>query len=123
VIVGALILILVSFNILYYLPPRLAMMNQLNEISKSHLIPFDTADLDRAVVFVHVQRRWTDYGTLLMLTAPFAESDLVLVYSRGQYANGRLAAGYSGWDILHYYPDTPATFYREPRTTIVHDSD
>jgi hypothetical protein len=71
------------------------------------------------VVFVHVLDRWTQYGTLLTLTPPFSERGLVLVYSRGAKADARLASGYSGWDILHYYPDTPDIFYREPRVTVV----
>jgi len=119
VISGSLVLILVTCNILFYLPPRLAMMNQLNGISRSHLEPFERANLDRAVVFVHTLDRWTEYGTLLTLTAPFAERDLVVVYSRGYQDNARIASGYSGWDIFHYYQDTPGIFYREPRTTVV----
>jgi hypothetical protein len=119
VISGSLISILISFNILFYLPPRLAMMNQLNGIARSHLKPFESADLDRAVVIVHTQNRWTEYGTLLTLTAPFTENDLVIVLSRGPNADARLASGYSGWEVFHYYLDSPNVFYREPRTTVV----
>jgi 4-amino-4-deoxy-L-arabinose transferase-like glycosyltransferase len=116
---GSLVLVLIFLNLRFYLPPRLAMMNQLNGIARSHLEPFESANLGRAVVIVHTLDRWTEYGTLLTLTAPFAESDLVLVISRGQHADARLASGYSGWEIYHYYPDTPNVFYREPRTTVV----
>jgi 4-amino-4-deoxy-L-arabinose transferase-like glycosyltransferase len=116
---GSVVLILISLNLLFYLPPRLAMMNQLNGIARNHLDPFERANLDRAVVIVHTADRWTEYGTLLTLTAPFAEGDLVLVYSRGQRADTRVASGYSGWDIFHYYTDAPNTFYREPRITVV----
>jgi 4-amino-4-deoxy-L-arabinose transferase-like glycosyltransferase len=119
VISGSLVLILIFLNLRFYLPPRLAMMNQLNGIARRHLEPFERADLDRAVVIVHTLDRWTEYGTLLTLTAPFTESDLVLVISCGPHADARLASGYSGWDIFHYYPDTPNVFYREPRTTVV----
>jgi 4-amino-4-deoxy-L-arabinose transferase-like glycosyltransferase len=118
---GSLVLILMAFNILFYLPPRLAMMNQLNGIARSHLEPFERTDLDRAVVIVHTIDRWTEYGTLLTLTAPFADRDLVLAISRGPEADARLASGYSDWDIFHYYPDVPDVFYREPRTTDVMD--
>jgi len=117
VISGSVVLILIGFNILFYLPPRLAMMNQLNGIARSHIEPFERAELGRAVVFVHVLDRWTEYGTLLPLTAPFVDGDLVLVYSRGDDTNARIAAEYTGWEILHYYRDTPDTFYPEPRAT------
>lgn len=119
VISGSLVLILISLNLLFYLPPRLAMMNQLNGVARRHLEPFERANLDQSVVIVHALDRWTEYGTLLTLTAPFVESDLVFVSSRGQHANTRLASGYSGWDIFHYYLDTPDTFYREAQSTIV----
>jgi hypothetical protein len=120
VISGSLILILIFLNLRFYLPPRLAMMNQLNDIAQSHLEPFENANLDRAVIIVHTIHRWTEYGTLLTLTAPFAdERDLVLVISRGPHADTRLASGYYGWEIFHYYSDTPNVFYREPRTTVV----
>jgi len=79
--------------------------------------PLEEAELNRAVVFVHVLGRWTEYGTLLPLTAPFAEGDLVLVYSRGDETNARIASQFPGWEILHYYRDTPDTFYPEPRAT------
>jgi hypothetical protein len=119
VVSGCLLLILVSFNLLFYLPPRLAMMNQLNDIARSHLTPFESANLDRTVVIVHTVHRWTEYGTLLTLTPPFAKGDLVLVYSNGLEADTRIASGYTGWEIFHYYQDTPYTFYREPRQTVL----
>jgi hypothetical protein len=119
VICGSLLLLLIFLNLRFYLPPRLAMMNQLNGIARSRLEPFENANLGRAVVIVHTIDRWTEYGTLLTLTAPFAESELVVVISRGPHADARLASGYSGWDVFHYYSDTPNVFYREPRTTVV----
>jgi hypothetical protein len=116
---GSLLLILIFLNLRFYLPSRLTMMNQLNDVARSHLEPFERAGLDRAVVIVHTLDRWTAYGSLLTLTAPFSEHDLVLAISRGPHADARLAAGYSGWDIFHYYSDTPNVFYREPRTAVV----
>jgi hypothetical protein len=117
VVVGAMVLILVACNIHFYLPPRFTMMNQLNDVSRDHLEPFEQENLEHALVFVHVLNRWTEYGTLLTLTPPFSEDGLVLVYSSGGETDARVAAEYSGWNIYHYYPDEPDVFYHEPRTT------
>jgi hypothetical protein len=117
-VMGSLVLIMICFNILFYLPPRFGMMNQLNEVSRDHLVPFEGEDLGQAVVFVHVLNRWTEYGTLLTLTPPFADGDLILVYSRGEEANARVVAEFPGWNVYHYYADEPETFYREPRELI-----
>jgi len=119
VVSGFVVMIMVCFNILFYLPPRLAMMNQLNGISRHYLTPFEGLNEDQVLVIVHPIERWTEYGTLLTLTPPFAETGLVVVHSEGLVANMRLASGYSGWEVYHYYPDAPNIFYREPRMMIL----
>lgn len=118
-VVGALVILLIALNVGFYLPPRLDMMNRLNNISRSNHRPFEVADFERTLVFVHPHEIWTEYGTLLTLTPPFSDDDLVLVYSRGPVADARLAAMYSGWEILHYYPDEPYVYYRNPKPSVI----
>lgn len=112
-------LFLFALNFVYYLPPRLAFMNHLYGISRQAQQPFEVASFDQALVIVHPSQSWTEYGSLLTLTAPFSEGRWVIVYSRGLMADARLATGFSGWEVFHYYPDEPAVFHRTPRMTII----
>ncbi len=117
--VQGLVLLLFTLNILFYLPPRLDFMNHLNGISRQRQLPFKVAPFERALVIVHPVDRWTEYGSLLTLTAPFAKSKWVIVHSRGLMADARLATGFSGWPVFHYYPDEPYVFNRTPRMTVI----
>jgi 4-amino-4-deoxy-L-arabinose transferase-like glycosyltransferase len=117
--VRGLVLLLFSLDIFFYLPPRLAFMNHLYGISRQAQQPFEVAPFERALVIVHPVDSWTEYGSLLTLTAPFSRGKWVIVYSRGLVEDARLAAGFSGWPVFHYYADEPYVFNRTPRMTII----
>ena len=119
VLVSIVVLLLLVLNVHFYLPPRLELMNKLNGVSREHLRPFEVAQYERALVIVHPVQCWTEYGTLLTLTAPFNDTGWVLAYSRGQAADTRLASGYGGWPVFHYYPDEPYVFYRNPKMKVI----
>ena len=108
-------LVLVALNLLYYVPIRVGGLHGLYGISRMAMQPFESADLGRALVIVHPVDSWTEYGTLLTLTPPFADSGLLLAYSRGAAADARLARLFADRPVYHYYADQPKTFYSSPR--------
>ncbi len=113
--VGALLIALVSLNLGFYVPQRVGGLRGLYGISRQHLVPFEQGDLGRALVIVHPARAWTEYGTLLALTPPFSEGDLLLAYTRGPVVDKNLAELFPDYHLLHYYPDDPGHFYAAPR--------
>jgi hypothetical protein len=113
--VGTIVLVLMALNLLCYVPLRVGGLYGLYGISRKAMQPFESADLGRALVIVHPIHTWTEYGSLLTLTPPFAESDLLLAYSRGSEADARLARVFADRPVYHYYPDQPQSFYASPR--------
>jgi hypothetical protein len=112
---GTLLLVLMALNLLYYVPIRVGGLQGLYGISRKAMQPLEAADLGRALVIVHPVHSWTEYGSLLTLEPPFADSDLLLAYSRGAEADARLARHFADWPVYHYYADQPGTFYPRPR--------
>lgn len=115
VTVATVFLVLVALNLLYYVPLRVGGLHGLYGVSRKAMQPFESADLGRALVIVHPVDSWTEYGTLLTLTPPFADSGLLLAYSRGAAADARLARLFTDRPVYHYYADQPETFYYSPR--------
>lgn len=116
--VAALLALLVGFNLLFYLPARLEVMSGLYGVSRAHQQPFLTPtaqQLTPALVIVHPQKAWIEYGTLLELQSPFMDSPFVFVYARGAEQDRAVAALFPERTILHYYPDEPDRFYPAPR--------
>jgi hypothetical protein len=116
--VAALLALLVGFNLLFYLPARLQAMSGLYGVSRAYQQPFLTPaaqQLTPALVIVHPQKAWIEYGTLLELQSPFMDSPFVFVYARGAEQDRAVAALFPERTILHYYPDEPDRFYPAPR--------
>ncbi len=116
--VAALLALLVGFNLLFYLPPRLQAMSGLYGVSRAHQQPFLTPAAQRltpALVIVHPQKAWIEYGTLLELQSPFMDSPFIFVYSRGAEQNRAVAALFPERNIIHYYADEPEIFFPAPR--------
>ncbi|MEW6568454.1 MAG: hypothetical protein AB1449_09890 [Chloroflexota bacterium] len=103
--------LLVSANVAFYLPLRLSGMRGLYGISRQRVEPLQAAHLEHALVIVHPQHNWTDYGTLLSLTPPFADSDLLLIYSWSPADDRRAVSFFPDRRVYHYYPDEPETLY------------
>ncbi|MDD2694638.1 MAG: hypothetical protein PHD58_01795 [Anaerolineales bacterium] len=115
--VAALLALLVSANLLFYLPLRLGGMHGLYGVTRARLAPFQTeqaARLAPALVIVH-PGKWTEYGSLLELQTPFLDTPFIFVYSRGAKENAALADEFPWRTIIHYYPNEPYTFYLVPR--------
>ncbi|MDI6769783.1 MAG: hypothetical protein QMD04_08915 [Anaerolineales bacterium] len=108
--VGALLLFLVGYNLFSYLPTRLQEMRGLYGVERADLLPFLTPEaraLTPAIVVVHIQETWTDYGALLDLQDPWLTSPFIFALGQSE----ALRADYPDRRLIHYYPDESYTFY------------
>ncbi len=112
-------LFLISANLFFYLPQRLGNMKGLYGANKDQLSPFLSAsaqELTPALVIVHKQKHWIEYGTLLELSSPYLNSPWLMTYSRGTELDKFIASQFPDRSIWHYYPDQPDTFYSAERS-------
>jgi 4-amino-4-deoxy-L-arabinose transferase-like glycosyltransferase len=114
------VLLLLLFNLFYYLPARLGGMYALYGISREQLIPFETDEaksLTPALIIVHAQD-WTEYGALLELEDAHLTTPFVFVYGSPTQSIDAIEAAFPGREIFHYYPDEPFDFYVNPREKV-----
>lgn len=116
--VTAVLLFLVSINLIYYLPQRLGAMHDLYGISRADLAPFQTPEAQKlapALFIVH-SKRWMGYAALLELESPDLTSPFIFSWSSGLEKDAALAAEYGmRRRVLHYYVDDPWNFYSTPK--------
>ena len=115
--ISALLLCLLSVNLIFFTPPRLQAMRGLYGVNRARLQPFQTSeaqDLTPALVIVY-PNHWTEYGTLLELQDPWLDTPFIFVISRSPETDAALAAGFPERRTLHYYPSEPEKFYMQPR--------
>jgi len=105
--VSALVIVLVGLNIGYYLPARLQQMTGLYEMNLAERDRLQAVAPANALIIVHPKYSWTEYGTLLTLTPPFADGELLLAYTRGSAQDLRLAETYTDRPVYDYYPGDP----------------
>jgi 4-amino-4-deoxy-L-arabinose transferase-like glycosyltransferase len=105
--VSALVLILLALNVDFYLPARLQQMTGLYDMNLVARDRLQAAAPAKALIIVHPLHSWTEYGTLLTLTPPFADSELLLAYTRGSEQDLRLAQTYADRPAYEYYPGDP----------------
>jgi len=113
--VAAAVLFLLTANAVIYLPIRVGGMRGLFGITRAELAAFDEVKPGAAVVIVGRDPYWHGYGNLLTLTAPFRESELILLYTRGPEIDARAAALFPALPVYHYYPDAPGALFKGPR--------
>jgi hypothetical protein len=116
--VVTLVAFLVSANIFLYTPLRLDTMNGLYGARQSQLTPFlsdEAMKLTPALVIVHKQNHWIEYGTLLELSSPYYDSPWLFTYYRGPEFDRQLTEFFNQRKIWHYYPDEPYKLYTAPR--------
>lgn len=110
--------LLIGANLTYYLPARLGSMYQLYGATRQQLAPFQTEaarQLTPALIFVHRQKNWREYATLLELSSPQLDTPFVFVFSRDDADNQIVMDAFPGRSVWHYYPDEPYRFYTAPR--------
>lgn len=107
---------LVTANIMFYIPQRLRMMVGLYGINRSQQEPFftqDAKDLAPALIIVHPDIRWHQYGSLVDLTDPYMDTPLLFAYSRKNPSEEQcLRDAFPDRTVWHYTPRTPYTFYK-----------
>jgi hypothetical protein len=111
------LVLLVSYNILFFLPGRLWQMHGLYTISRSDLEPFltqEAQELTPALVIVHSER-WMSYGSLIELEDPRLTTPFIFAWSRGRIADEALASDFPERNIYHYYVEEPGRFYLAPK--------
>lgn len=116
--VTALVTLLLTSNMIYYTPLRLNMLVGLYNVERAHLQPFLTPaaqELTPALIIVHTQRKWIEYGRLLDLQDPILDSPFIFIISRSPEVDNRVAAHFPDRSVYHYYTDTPTKFYTSPR--------
>ena len=105
--VSAVVFTLLLLNLGFYLPARLRQMTGLYDMRRASGQPLEALALGRALVIIHPQQSWTEYGALLRLTPPFADGDLLLAYTRGSETDAQLAQAYADRPVYYYYPGDP----------------
>jgi hypothetical protein len=111
------VLFLLAGNGLYYLPQRLGALRGLYNVSRTHLLPFQTQSalaLTPALVIVHPLENWIEYGRLLELSSPYMDTPFVFTFNRGAREDAQVIAMFPDRKILHYYAHTPYVFYTAP---------
>ena len=101
-----LLVLLVLYNLVFYLPGRLQGMVGLNGIRQADLQPFHQPAMQAlapALVIVTPQS-WTAYGALLELEDPWLETPFIFALTQGPVADAKLAQDYPTRRILPYYP-------------------
>jgi 4-amino-4-deoxy-L-arabinose transferase-like glycosyltransferase len=105
--VSALVLVLLALNVAFYLPARLQQMTGLYGMNLAARDRLQAVAPAKALIIVHPAHSWTEYGTLLTLTPPFAEGELLLAYTRGSEQDLRLAQTYTDRPAYEYFPGDP----------------
>ena len=105
--VSALVLVLLALNVGLYLPARLEQMTGLYDMNLAARNRLQAMAPAKALIIVHPASIWTEYGTLLTLTPPFAEGELLLAYTRGSDQDLRLVQSYADRPAYEYYPGNP----------------
>ncbi len=117
-VVGAVCLLLVTLNLLYYIPLRIGAMRGLYDVHQSRLSPFhspDAAKLTPALVIVIPKKNWIEYGNLLEISSPYLDSPFIFTFNRGRIFNQWVIDNFPERKLWYYYTDEPGVFYTQPR--------
>lgn len=109
---------LLGYNLVRYLPDRLASMKAELKENRSQLVPFYTDDFTAktpALIIVHQVQNWREYGVLTELQTPFLETPFVFIYSRQPEDDAAVIAAFPERSVWHYYADEPEKLYSSLR--------
>jgi hypothetical protein len=112
----AILALLISGNLIFYLPMRMNMLIGLYDVQHVHLEPFLTPSAQKlppALIVVHVTGKWIQYGRLIELSDPLLDSPFIIIFSRGPEIDAEVIQHFPDRAVYHYYPDTPYRFYLE----------
>jgi hypothetical protein len=83
-------------------------------VLRARMQPFLTQqaqELTPAVVIVHIESSWTDYGTLLDLENPWLTSPFIFALGGDKKTTAALAADFPERTIINYYTKQPEKFF------------
>lgn len=106
--VPVLAILLVSYNLLGYLPARMDTMRNLYAINRDQLSPFltdEAASLTPALVIVHAQE-WTECAGLLPLQDPWLNTPFIFACDMDHSSETIRQEEFPERKLVHYYPDT-----------------
>lgn len=112
--VPAVLIGLVFLNLQFYLPPRLDLMRGFYGVSRAHVAPFLTPEaqaLTPAIVIVHTEKQWIEYGTLIEMETPFLDTPFIFIKNRADERNQLVLDAFPERTVIHYYPSEPYRFY------------
>jgi hypothetical protein len=118
ILTGLALVVLVGYNLFTYLPDRLWEMHGLYNINRSMLEPFYTVEAQKiqpALIIVHTQKEWTEYGGLLELQNAQLTTPFIFALHRNDAVFSDFYEVFPERKIYHYYLDKPFTFYTLPR--------
>jgi hypothetical protein len=117
-LITALVALLVATNLIFYTPLRLGNMTGLYGVQRAYQEPFTDPEmlaLAPALIIVHPERKWIEYGTLLELQNPFYDTPFIFIVNRSPEHNAAAIAQFPERTVYHYYPNEPGKLYLTPR--------
>jgi hypothetical protein len=115
-----LVTLLLTGDLLFYLPQRLGMMKGMYNVAAADLAPFRTPEaraMPPTLVIVHIQKYWIEYGRLLDLSSPLFTSQFVFTISRGDELDNQVMSLFPDRIVWQYYPggDLPVSQPAKPK--------
>jgi hypothetical protein len=114
---GLVVVLLMGNNLITYLPARLWKMHGMYNIERKMLEPFYTTDAEAlapALILVHTQDKWTEYGGLLELQNAQLTTPFIFALYRKDALLADYQAAFPDRGIYHYFTDKPFNFYPNP---------
>ncbi len=109
---------LTVYNMFFYTPARLGDMRGLYGVERAHIEPFLTPEAQKlapALIIVHPEEMWIEYGTLIELSNPYLDTPFIFVHTRGSMVDTAVIEAFPDRNVFHYYQDEPYKFYTAPR--------
>jgi hypothetical protein len=106
--------LLISTSLLFYMPIRLASFYGLYGVARQHVLPFLRPEFQAqtpALIIVHKQISWYEYGTLIDLETPYLNTPYVFIYDPSLEEEASIVAQFPGRKVFHYYHDDPYHLY------------
>jgi hypothetical protein len=117
ILAGMALVVLVGYNLFAYLPGRLWEMHGMYDISRSMLEPFRTEEAQEmapALIIVHTQDEWTEYGGLLELQNAQLTTPFIFALFRRDSVIADYFAAFPERGVYDYYTAKPFKFFPIP---------